>query len=180
MMNLGIGKTCQRERRHLLRPWVIAMAWIGLTAAHPVPLETSAAAGPALTETVAQTASATPIAAVAAFHAALTRGDRDGALALLSEDVVIFENGGVENGRAEYASHHLQADAAFSAAVSRTPIRQTFGEQGDAAWVASTATLSGTFRGRSINSRSIETIQLKRIEGQWRIVHIHWSSADLK
>src|SRR5690606_29848204 len=47
--------------------------------------------------------------AVDAFHAALRAGDRDAALAVLAEDALIFEAGGAERSRAEYASHHLEA-----------------------------------------------------------------------
>ena len=56
---------------------------------------------------------------VNAFHAALKRGDATAALNLMAEDVVIFESGGVERHRAEYATHHLKSDAAFSAATTR-------------------------------------------------------------
>jgi ketosteroid isomerase-like protein len=93
--------------------------------------------------------------------------------------VVIFESGNVESNRAEYASHHLQADAAFSAAVPRTLVSRTHGEAGDTAWVMNVETVSGTYRNRPISSRSVETMLLRRIDGQWRIQHIHWSSADL-
>jgi len=62
-------------------------------------------------------AKATPVDAVSAFHATLKRGETDTALALMAENALIFESGGVERARAEYAGHHLKADAAFSAAV---------------------------------------------------------------
>jgi hypothetical protein len=47
------------------------------------------------------------------------------------------------------------------------------------ALVTSIEKVSGTFRGREINSRSLETMALRRVAGQWRIAHIHWSSVDL-
>src|SRR5687767_1734260 len=56
-------------------------------------------------------------ATVDAFHAALGRGDTRSAVALLADDALIFEGGGVERTKQEYASHHLAADAAFSQAV---------------------------------------------------------------
>ncbi|ASJ89939.1 hypothetical protein CBR61_02615 [Porphyrobacter sp. CACIAM 03H1] len=98
---------------------------------------------------------------------------------MLAEDVVIFESGGVERGRAEYASHHLEADAAFTAAVTRKLVSRTDRMQGDMAWVMSVETVSGTYRTRVINSRLIETVILRRMKGQWRIMHIHWSSATI-
>lgn len=121
----------------------------------------------------------TPVATVNAFHAALTSGNTRGALDLLAEDVLIFESGGVERSRAEYASHHLAADAAYSAAVRRTLVDRFHGEAGDAAWVTSVESVAGTYRGRTINSRSAETMLLRKAAGQWRIAHIHWSSKDV-
>ena len=121
----------------------------------------------------------TPESVVTAFHAALTRGDTAAALALLADDALLFESGHVERGRAEYAAHHLAADAAFSAAVRRTLIERTSGRDGDAAWVMSVETVTGTYHDHPVNSRSIETMLLRRVEGQWRIAHIHWSSANL-
>jgi ketosteroid isomerase-like protein len=131
------------------------------------------------TEPAIAAATSTPVDTVEAFHAALTRGDRAAALELLAEDALIFESGGVEQSRAEYASHHLAADAAFSAAVSRTVNSRTHGADGDTAWVTSIETVTGSYRGRAINSRSLETMLLRRTNGHWRIVHIHWSSETL-
>jgi ketosteroid isomerase-like protein len=51
--------------------------------------------------------------------------------------------------------------------------------QGDMAWVMSVETVTGTYRTRAINSQSVETMMLRQMNGQWRIVHIHWSSADI-
>ncbi|HEV2044415.1 MAG TPA: hypothetical protein VGR05_07020, partial [Sphingomicrobium sp.] len=56
-------------------------------------------------------------ATVDAFHAALRQGDTRSAVALLADQVLIFESGGVERSKAEYESHHLGADAAFAKAV---------------------------------------------------------------
>ena len=116
---------------------LIGMAAIGLslTAAHPGAHDEPQTPPPA--EHAAQSDSATPVGTVTAFHAALTSGNTAAALEVLAEDVMIFESGGVESSRAEYASHHLAADAAFSAAVPRTLVSRTQGEAGDMAWVMS-------------------------------------------
>lgn len=123
---------------------------------------------------------ATPVETVVAFHAALTTGNKAAALDLLAEDVLVFESGGVERGRAEYSRHHLEADAAFSAAVRRMLVSRTHDEKADNAWVTSVETVSGSFRGRAVNSRSLETMLLRRIDGAWRITHVHWSSTTIK
>ena len=117
---------------------------------------------------------------VNAFHAALKRGDTKTALNLMADDVVIFESGGVERNRAEYEAHHLKSDAAFSAATTRTPISHTIASDGDFSSVMSVEFVKGTFRDRPVNSRSVETMVLRKTEGRWRIIHIHWSSANIQ
>jgi ketosteroid isomerase-like protein len=155
-----------------------ALAAVLMTAAASPGPSQSAPAKPA-SPSVVNAAAATPVAIVDAFHAALASGDPGKALDFLAEDVLIFESGGVERSRAEYASHHLAADAAFSSAVRRSLVSRSHGEAGDAAWVTSVETVAGAYRGRAISSRSVETMLLGRVAGKWRISHIHWSSKDL-
>lgn len=119
-------------------------------------------------------------AVVDAFHAALERGDRQAAAAHLASDALIYEGGGVERSKAEYESHHLAADAAFAQAVRRTLTRRHARAEGGLAWVASESTVKGSYKARAINSVSTETMILRRVGPRWRIVHIHWSSADAK
>lgn len=158
---------------------LIGFAALGicLTAAHPG--SRGMPQTPVQGEYAAPAVSTTPVDTVTAFHAALVSGDTQAALTHLTEDAMIFESGGVESSRAEYASHHLDSDAAFSAAVLRSLVSRSHGENGDAAWVMSVEIVTGTYRNRAINSRSVETMLLRRIEGQWRIMHIHWSSAEI-
>ena len=114
-------------------------------------------------------------AVVVRHHAALASGDSTAALALLADDAVILESGGIET-RIEYRSHHLQADVAFARAVKteRSPIRVVV--RGDVAWASSTSVSQGEFRGRAINSVGAELMVLVRDSGGWKISAIHWSS----
>ena len=113
------------------------------------------------------------------YHEALTAGDSVAALALLAEDAVILESGGIET-RTEYRSHHLQSDIAFARAVSaeRGPIQVSI--RGDVAWAASTSTTTGQYRERTINSAGAELIVLTRTDAGWRIAAIHWSSRNVR
>jgi hypothetical protein len=52
-------------------------------------------------------------ALVRRFDALMAAGDSTGLLALLADDAVILESGGLET-RAEFRSHHLPADIAFA------------------------------------------------------------------
>lgn len=118
--------------------------------------------------------------AVDAFHKALADGDANQALALLADDVLIYEGGGAETSKAEYASHHLDADMAFLKGVKQIVSARSAQASGDVAWVTSQGEATGTYKDKTIDSASTETMVLRRSDGQWKIVHIHWSSADKK
>jgi ketosteroid isomerase-like protein len=130
----------------------------------------------AQSDTVAKPA----VDAVDAFHKALTDGDTEQAMALLADDVLIYESGYAETGKAEYASHHLEADMAFLKGVKQSVSARSAQASGDVAWVTSQGETTGTYKDKAIDSASTETMVLRRIDGQWKIVHIHWSSADNK
>lgn len=114
-------------------------------------------------------------ATVDRFHAALLAGDSIGALALLADDVVILESGGVET-REEYRSHHLPGDIAFAQAVPGKRGPMTVRVRGDVAWVTATSITQGDYRSRPINSAGVELMVLSRQNGAWTIRAIHWSS----
>lgn len=119
-------------------------------------------------------------AIVDAFHAALRRGDTRTAALLLADDALIFEAGGAERSKAEYAAHHLGADAEFSKAVPSRLTRRSGGANGSLAWIASEGRTTGTFRGKPVDRVTGETMVLRRVGGAWKIAHIHWSSAAAK
>ena len=113
---------------------------------------------------------------VAKYHAALSKGDSAAALALLADDAVILETGGVET-RDEYRAHHLSADINFAKAVPSQygPVHVRIHH--DMAWTTSTFTTQGEMNGRAINSRTAEMMVLTRTPAGWKISAIHWSSA---
>lgn len=115
-------------------------------------------------------------AVVDAFHAALKQGDAAAALTLLDPEAMIFEEGGAERSREEYASHHLGADAAFAAATEATVARRSGRADGDVAWITSEGRTTGQFNGRAVDRLTVETMVLRRHADGWRIHHIHWSS----
>lgn len=118
-----------------------------------------------------------PALLVDAFHAALAAGGVPAALEHLSDDAIVFESGGVERGKAEYAAHHAAADAAFTRAVPSRVTRRSGGVSDDTAWILTEGRTTGTFKGRAVDRVTTETMLLRRAGGVWRIVHIHWSSA---
>jgi ketosteroid isomerase-like protein len=113
---------------------------------------------------------------VDAFHAALAKSDTNTAAALLSDGALIFEGGYVERSKAEYASHHLAADAAYASAVPTSLVRRSVYADGDTAWIASETRATGRYKDKAVDRLSTESMILKKEAAGWRIVHIHWSS----
>lgn len=157
------------------RPNSLAMAMIAsllvakAAVAHPAPQ----AAGRIQARPLADAAAAR---VVDDFHTALARGDTSAAASLLSEAVIIFEGGSAERSRNEYATAHLPADATFEKAVGSQLVQRSGEASGDMAWVASEGRTKGQFKSRDVDRVTTETAVLRRIDGRWRIVHLHWSS----
>jgi ketosteroid isomerase-like protein len=141
--------------------------------------DASAARGIESVSVEAPAAPGSPAATVEAFAAALKVGDEAQVRALLAPDVLIAESGGVERSLTEYASHHMAADMAFSAAVNFTLEQRDVIEIGDTAAVISRSKAEGEFRGRPVHVQMMETMVLRRAENRWLIAHIHWSSAPI-
>lgn len=157
----------------LTRPGTAALA-AALILAWPAPAHEPAPKG---ASHVALPASARgPAATVDAFHAALERGDTRSAESLLDDDALIFEEGGAERSKAEYAAHHLPADAAFSKLVHSNVVRRSGGSNGALAWIATEGRMTGTYKGKPVDRVTTETMLLRRVGRAWKIVHIHWSS----
>lgn len=146
--------------------------------------EDEPAAAATTTEAAAAAASgeypATPIGVVDGFGAALKAGDAATVERLLLPDVLIAEGGGAERSFAEYAGHHMPADMAFTKAVEFTLKDRKTIEGEDLTTIISSSQVHGEFQGKTVHSASMETMVLKLVDGQWRIAHIHWSSAPIK
>ena len=162
-----------------MTPFTLRAAALLTIASLGTPVAGYAPAGSTVTLSVAP--GAQPAAAVVdRFHTALSRGDTASAASLLAEDALIFEAGGVERGKAEYASHHLAADAAFAKAVPTARNRRSGHAIGTMAWIATEGRTSGTYNGKPVDRVTAETMVLQKVGRNWKIVHIHWSSAAPK
>ena len=117
---------------------------------------------------------------VAAYHQALLGGDIDAARGMLAEDLLLFEDGMVETSREQYAGKHLKADIAFSAKAKRKLESQKSWVEGETATVCSTYDLKTVYMHTRYHLKSAETMVLKQIDGQWVIVHVHWSNHQIK
>lgn len=113
------------------------------------------------------------------FHQALRKGDRKAALGALSDDALIFESGHSED-KLQYAAHHLDADIAFARQVPATVVKRSEGRAGGLIWITTEGRTTGTFKGKAVDGRTVETALLRSQAGTWKILHLHWSSAAMK
>lgn len=109
------------------------------------------------------------------YSEAIASGDSAAALALLADDAVILESGGIET-RAEYRSHHLPGDINSAKAIRSQRGAVLVRVHGDVAWASSTSTTQGEMNGRAINSVGAELMVLVRSPQGWKVAAIHWSS----
>lgn len=139
--------------------------------------ETKKAGGASTPVMPANAALAPVIATAERFAAALKAADFTTLSTLLDERVLILESGGAERSRAEYFGHHAIADAAFLGGATVKVGERQGDVQGDTAWLATESEITPA-AGKPV--LSTETLVFRRIGGDWRIVHVHWSSRPKK
>jgi len=112
--------------------------------------------------------------AIATFE----QGLREHKLALIesvvANDIVVLENGGRNDGWADFRDNHLVPEMQEPAAPSSTElIKSTV--KGDMAWAYSKTTLLTTRRGVKTEVTVWSAYVLERREGAWKIVLLDWS-----
>lgn len=120
------------------------------------------------------------VAVVERFSKALAAADFKTVESLLEADVLILESGGAERSRQEYLAHHAIGDARFLKDAHSQLQRRRARVSGELAWVGSERELHASKDGTPLTLLSTETMVLRKAGGQWRIVHIHWSSRPQK
>lgn len=120
------------------------------------------------------------VAVVEQFSKALQAGDLDAVRTLLADDVLVLESGGAERSREEYLGHHAGADAAFLREAHVQVKQRVAQAEGSLAWVGTESELHTTKDGKPLTLLSTETMVLRKVGADWRIVHIHWSSRPKK
>ena len=110
------------------------------------------------------------------FNKALASADFDRVKSLMAPEAIILESGGVERSRDEYLGHHAKSDASFLAGAHVNVLSRTARINGDLAWVATESEVHAAKGNKPLTLLSTETMILGKRAGDWRIVHIHWSS----
>lgn len=154
---------------------LVAFLLAGLSLASPILAHEGEAS--ARRDTLQISPAAQPAVDVAeAFSAALKAGDFKRVGELLAPDVLILESGGAERSRQEYLAHHAISDAAFLAGSHSVLKHRTARVDGDMAWIGSESELHAKKDNKPVTLVSTETLVLRKGEGGWQIVHVHWSS----
>jgi len=109
------------------------------------------------------------------FHAALKAGDETVARSFLANDLMVLESGHIQNSAAEYAAGHMKSDMAFLKDMNKTILEQHINVFGDTAIISTLSKLSGQYKGRAYDRKGLETMVLRKVDGRWLIVHLHWS-----
>ncbi|HET9031484.1 MAG TPA: nuclear transport factor 2 family protein [Dokdonella sp.] len=110
------------------------------------------------------------------FNNALHAGDLKTVEVLLDPDVLILESGGAERSRKQYLGHHALADAKFLKDAHVQLMQRTARRSGDLVWVGSESEIHTQKGDKPLTLLSTESMILKQVGDDWRIVHIHWSS----
>lgn len=113
------------------------------------------------------------------FGQALKTQDTSTLKALLLPNVIVAEGGNAERSSMEYADHHMKADMAYLANITTQPLSRDVMQSEDMATVITQSEMVGNYKGETVHNRTMETMILHRTEGNWKIAHIHWSSAPL-
>jgi ketosteroid isomerase-like protein len=109
------------------------------------------------------------------LETAIVENDSKKAGEILHDDVTILEGGGMET-KSQYLSHHFHSDGKFLSAMNREEVSQEISVEGNMAWVTSKTKMTGTYSGREIDLSSLELAVLKKENGMWKVIALHWSS----
>lgn len=132
----------------------------------------AAAAAPALiVEDPAEMAMVT----ATGFHQALREGDRAAALALLTADLSVIDNGQLLRQRDSYAQQRLDADIAAEADPARQRLGREVYTSGDVAWVVTDWRSQQRSEAGELLIERAETLVLQRGAQGWLITHMHRS-----
>jgi len=127
------------------------------------------------TDGIAQSAEADVRAAVARYNAAFAGKDMPALKALLASDIVLYEHSVRNIGLDDVWEHHLrpEVEAFQDTKAAFSDVRIWVG--GDVALVTRQYSIQATMNGRAIDAQGNETMGWARRDGQWRVVHIHYS-----
>lgn len=179
------ARKAQRTIRLIIGTMTLSTMLVSVVLVSPACAQSAAEHASHVQESAHETGSAKPSVspdvqaatdAVDRLGAALKKGDMAILKSLLDPDVLILESGSAERNRNEYLGHHAVSDAAFLSAAHVELLHRTARRSGDLVWVGSESEIHTRKEDKPLTLLSTETVVLKKVGEDWRIVHIHWSS----
>lgn len=125
----------------------------------------------------AQTAEDQVRAAVEQYNRAMLTKDLPALKALLAPDVILYEHSVTNIGLDDVWENHLKPEVTGFDNVTGEFTDVRVWVDGGAAIVTRQYAIRGTLDGRPIDARGNETMGWVRRDGQWSVVHIHYSHA---
>lgn len=114
-------------------------------------------------------------AAVERYNTALTTKDLASLEALLAEDVILYEHSVRNIGLADVWENHLRPEVEAFQDTKAEFTDQRIWVSGGVALVTRQYAIKATMNGRPIDARGNETMGWALRDGEWKVVHIHYS-----
>ena len=131
------------------------------------------AAAPPVSAQVSAEAEVT--AAVERYNDAVVGQDLDALKALLADHIVLYEHSVRNIGRDDVWENHLGPEVAALEDMQAAFTDLRVWVAGDVALVTRQYSIQATMNGRVIDARGNETMGWIRRDGEWKVVHIHYS-----
>lgn len=116
-------------------------------------------------------------AAVEEYNRAMVQKDLPALKALLAPDIVLYEHSVKNIGLDDVWDHHLKPEVeAFEGTKAEFSDVRVW-VAGDVALVTRQYRITATMAGKPVDASGNETMGWMRRDGQWKVVHIHYSHA---
>ena len=115
--------------------------------------------------------------AVSAYDQAVAKKDVETVRALLAPEMLLYEHSVRNDGAKDAFENHLKPEIleADGLQLSFSDTRVT--AKSGLALVTRQYQVKGTFQGKAVDSTGNETQVWKQTDGQWKLIHIHYSHA---
>ncbi|MGH7751773.1 MAG: nuclear transport factor 2 family protein [Gemmatimonadales bacterium] len=114
-------------------------------------------------------------AGVAAYNDAMVRKDLAALRAMLAPDIVLYEHSVRNIGLEDVWENHLRPEVAGFQDMKADFTDMRVWVSGGIALVTRQYAITATMNGRPIDARGNETMGWALRDGQWKVVHIHYS-----
>lgn len=113
--------------------------------------------------------------AVERYNQAMVSRDLPALRALLADDIVLYEHSVRNIGLDDVWEHHLKPEVeGFEGMKAEFPDLKVW-VAGDVAVVTRQYSIQATMKGRPVDARGNETMGWMKRNGQWKVIHIHYS-----